>query len=83
VTHAWKRVRVQTSLDDVVVHDLRRTFGSIAGDAGFGDFEIAIVLNQRSRRSKVTSIYNRSKYDALKLEILTAVEHAVLECVNS
>ncbi len=65
VSHAWRRVRGSIGLSDVTVHDLRRTFGSLAGDAGFDDFQVGLVLNHRSGRSKVTSIYNRSTYDSL------------------
>jgi integrase len=81
VSHAWRRVRVSIGLSDVTVHDLRRTFGSLAGDAGFDDFHVGLVLNHRSGRSKVTSIYNRSTYDAPKRAVLEAVERAILKAI--
>ena len=82
VSHAWRRVRASIGLGDVTVHDFRRTFGSLAGDAGFDDFQVGLVLNHRSGRSKVTSIYNRSTYDEPKRNVLEAVEQKVLEAVK-
>jgi integrase len=82
VSKAWIRARKSIQgLDDLRVHDLRRSFASVAGDAGFDDFQIGLVLNHRSGRSKVTSIYNRSTYDGPKKEVLEAVEAAVLKAI--
>jgi integrase len=79
---AWIRARKSIpGLDDVGVHDLRRSFASVAGDAGFDDFQIGLILNHRTGRSKVTLIYNRSTYDGPKKEVLEAVEAAVLTAI--
>ena len=78
----WINARKALELDDLTVHDLRRTFASLAGDLNFDDFEIGLVLNHAGGRSKVTTIYNRAQYDAPKRRILEAVERRLFEIIE-
>jgi integrase len=47
----WQRIRIRTRLDDVTVHDLRRTCGSILAQAQVSDRTIGEVLGQRSKEA--------------------------------
>jgi integrase len=82
VTKAWIRSRKALGIDDVTVHDLRRTFASLAGDLEFDDFAIGLVLNHSGARSKVTSIYNRAQYDENKRRVLEAVERRLFDIIE-
>lgn len=81
-TKAWVRSRGTAELDNTV-HDLRRTFASVAGELGFDDFHIGLVLNHLGERSKVTSIYNRAQYDPQKRSVLEAVERRLFEFIEN
>jgi integrase len=83
VTHAWSDMRDTVGLGDVTVHDIRRTCATLAGQNGFDDFQIELVLNHRTGRSKTASIYNRAAYDEPKLEVLQAVQSAVSKAIFS
>jgi integrase len=82
VSQLWVNTRGAIGLEDVRVHDLRRTFASLAGDAGLPDYEIGLVLNHSTARSRTTSIYNRSAYDGPKRKVLETVEGTILRIVN-
>lgn len=82
VTKAWIRVRPALGLDNTV-HDLRRTFASLAGELGFDDFHVGLVLNHIGGRSKITSIYNRAQYEQNKRDVVEAVTRRIFEIVEN
>lgn len=45
---AWMRIRTTAGLSHLRIHDLRRTFGSWLGDAGFSSKQIGAALGHRS-----------------------------------
>jgi len=45
---AWERIRKRAGLEHLTIHDLRRTFGSWLGDAGFTSKQIGAALGHRS-----------------------------------
>jgi integrase len=45
---AWERVRERAGLGQLRIHDLRRSFGSWLGDAGFSSKQIGAALGHRS-----------------------------------
>jgi integrase len=45
---AWQRIRNAAGLDHLRIHDLRRTFGSWLGDAGFTSKQIGAALGHKS-----------------------------------
>lgn len=69
-------------MDDVHVHDFRRTYGTIAGSLGYNDFEVGICLNHKTARGKVTSIYNRFEYLPEKRQLVTDVETYMLDILE-
>ena len=73
-SRAWRRVRSGLGLDDVHVHDFRRTYGTVAGSLGYNDFEVGICLNHKTARGKVTSIYNRFQYLPEKKRLIADVD---------
>jgi integrase len=74
VSKAWGRIRGAWGLDDVTVHDLRRTFTTIAGDCEADDFEIDLVTDHKDGRSAQSSRYNQAKYINKKRAVLEAVD---------
>lgn len=81
-TRAWARSRQAMDLDDVRVHDFRRTFGTIAGSCGHDDFRIGLYLNHTTGRSEVTSIYNRCPYQTEKQQIADDVSACLLKIIG-
>jgi integrase len=73
-SRAWRRVRSGLGLDDIHVHDFRRTYGTVAGSLGYNDFEVGICLNHKTARGKVTSIYNRFQYLPEKTQLTADVD---------
>lgn len=61
---AWQRVRSAAGLDDVRLHDLRRTCGSWLAHSGHGLPLIGAVLNQTCQT--VTATYSRFKRDDVR-----------------
>ena len=57
----WQRVRSKAGLEDVNVHDLRRTTGSILAQAGVPLEHISQVLNHSN--SEITRVYARLHKD--------------------
>jgi integrase len=57
ISKPWNRVRARANLDDVHLHDLRRSVGSWLAEAGFSLISIGKVLGHRSPRT--TQIYAR------------------------
>ena len=48
VNKAWSRIRKKAGIEHVRIHDLRRSFGSWLGDAGFTSKQIGAVLGHKS-----------------------------------
>ncbi|HZF31357.1 MAG TPA: site-specific integrase, partial [Gammaproteobacteria bacterium] len=68
---AWLRIRERAGLSRVRIHDLRRTFGSWLGDAGFTSKQIGSVLGHKT---DITSrVYMQLGSDAQR-QAVTAVE---------
>ena len=61
---AWNRVREKAGIEDVTVHDLRRTAGTFMRQAGVPMSDISDVLGHKSER--VTEIYARIGESAQK-----------------
>lgn len=53
----WSQIRKAIGLEDVTIHDLRRTVGSWLADSGKTELQIGHVLNQKS--PEATRIYAR------------------------
>lgn len=68
IRRAWRRIRDRASLQDVRMHDLRRTVGSWLADSGISDLIIGDVLGHRDPAA--TRIYakltDKSARDALE-----------------
>jgi len=48
INKAWERIRKRAGLEGFRIHDLRRSFGSWLGDAGFTSKQIGAALGHRS-----------------------------------
>lgn len=48
IDKTWRRIRESAGLPHLRIHDLRRSFGSWLGEAGFTSKQIGTVLNHRS-----------------------------------
>src|SRR5690606_32815039 len=48
VNKAWERIRKRAGIEHIRIHDLRRSFGSWLGDAGFTSKQIGAVLGHKS-----------------------------------
>ena len=60
----WRKVRKEAGLEDVRLHDLRRTFGSWMATSGTSLLVIGRALNQTSQH--VTSVYARLSEDPVR-----------------
>lgn len=48
VNKAWERIRKRAGIEHIRIHDLRRSFGSWLGDAGFTSKQIGAVLGHKT-----------------------------------
>jgi integrase len=48
VSKAWQRIRKRAGIEHVRIHDLRRSFGSWLGDAGYTSKQVGDVLGHKS-----------------------------------
>jgi len=71
VAKAWQRIRKAAGLSYLRIHDLRRTFGSWLGDAGFTSKQIGTALGHRS---DITSRVYMALGDQSKRDAVNAVE---------
>lgn len=65
---AWNRVRKAAGLEDLTLHDLRRTAGSWLADAGVSETLIGKFLGH-SPGSKATSVYSRVTLGSVRDEV--------------
>jgi integrase len=68
---AWHRIREAAGLPNLRIHDLRRTFGSWLGDAGFTSKQIGTALGHKS---DITSRVYMQLGDPSKREAVEAVD---------
>lgn len=66
-TGAWQRIRERAKLDDVTIHDLRRTCGSYLAAQGVALPIIGRALGHRSQQA--TSIYAKLDVDPVRREL--------------
>jgi integrase len=69
---AWQRIRKKAGLEQLRIHDLRRTFGSWLGDAGFTSKQIGSTLGHKS---DITSRVYMALGDQSKRAAVDAVEN--------
>jgi integrase len=65
----WKRIRTRAGLDDVRIHDLRRTFASWLATQGTPLLHIGKLLNHKN--SATTEVYAHLNSDPLSQEVET------------
>jgi integrase len=71
VAKAWQRIRKAADIEHIRLHDLRRSFGSWLGDAGFTSKQIGSVLNHKS---DITSRVYMTLGDESKRAAVTAMD---------
>jgi len=71
VSKAWQRIRKTLGRPDLRIHDLRRSFGSWLGDAGFTSKQIGATLGHKS---DITSRVYMQLGDESKLAAVNAVD---------
>lgn len=71
---AWQRIRKAAGLPHLRIHDLRRTFGSWLGEAGFTSKQIGVALGHKS---DITSRVYMALGDTSKQAAVDAVERLV------
>ena len=71
---AWGRIRARAGLPNLRMHDLRRTFGSWLGDAGFTSKQIGSTLGHKT---DITSRVYMSLGEASKRSAVDAVEQLI------
>jgi integrase len=69
---AWQRIRDRMGVQDITMHDLRRTLGSYMAIRGASLLKIAKALNHKSHRS--TAIYARLSQDPIFEAVNEAAE---------
>lgn len=74
VNKAWQRIRKAAGVEHVRIHDLRRSFGSWLGDAGFTSKQIGAVLGHRS---DITSRVYMALGDKSKRAAVDAMESLI------
>ena len=72
---AWQRIRKNAGLEHLRIHDLRRTFGSWLGDAGFTSKQIGSTLGHKS---DITSRVYMALGDQSKRAAVDAVERLMM-----
>lgn len=70
----WRKIRDAAGADDLRIHDLRRTFGSVAADLGTNDATIGAILGHKS--ASVTGRYTRP-LPAISLDAANATADAI------
>jgi integrase len=76
---AWHRVLENAEIDNLRLHDLRRTLGSWMAATGANQFVIGKSLNHKSQES--TAIYARLDIDPVRsaVDVATSVMFATVE----
>lgn len=71
ISKAWQRIRKAAGVEHIRLHDLRRSFGSWLGDAGFTSKQIGSVLGHKS---DITSRVYMALGDESKRAAVNAME---------
>jgi integrase len=71
---AWTRVRKISELEDVRMHDLRRTLGSWMAMTGASLLTISYALGHKLASLSVTAVYARASVEPIRLAMETAVQ---------
>ncbi|MGY9049724.1 recombinase XerD [Puniceibacterium antarcticum] len=69
---AWSRILAEAGIDDLRIHDLRRTLGSYQAATGANGYIIGKSLGHRSQQS--TAIYARLNLDPVRLSVNKATD---------
>jgi integrase len=84
ITYAWHRIRKTAGVEDVRLHDLRRTVGSMLAQSGSSLHLIGRVLNHSS--TEATKVYARFGQDSVRnaleghaTQLLEASRYSTLE----
>ena len=64
ISRAWRKIRHKAGMDDLRIHDLRRTLGSWMAGTGVSLQIIGKVLNHK--QPSTTAIYSRLNLDPLR-----------------
>jgi integrase len=78
--HLWETVRTETGLEDVTIHDFRRTFSTYLNAIGIGAFTLAAILGHKVPNFDVTSIYAQPDREKMK-EAIDKLETYLVELV--
>lgn len=78
LTRAFIRLREDIGVDDLTVHDLRRTGATMLAELGASGDVISRILNHTPPGPQVTKIYNRFDYEPQKRAALERWEGHVL-----
>lgn len=74
INKAWDRIRKRAALEHVRIHDLRRSFGSWLGDAGFTSKQVGSVLGHKS---DVTSLVYMALGDKSKRAAVETMDRLI------
>jgi len=64
IAKPWYRIRSKANLDDVRIHDIRRSFGSVGARSGMSMLMIGKALAHKSQ--KATEVYARLSDDSTR-----------------
>ena len=78
--HLWETVRTEVGLEDVTIHDFRRTFATYINSIGVGAFTLAALMGHQVPGFDVTSIYARPDLEKMK-EAIGRLETHLLELI--
>ncbi|NHX27617.1 tyrosine-type recombinase/integrase, partial [Escherichia coli] len=69
---AWDRIRKDAGIEDIRIHDLRRTLGSYQAATGANGYIIGKSLGHKSQQS--TAIYARLNLDPVRESVNKATD---------
>ena len=69
-SRSWSRIKKRSGLEDIRIHDIRRTFGSTLANAGMSMQQIMKVMNYKT--TKAALIYQRID-DKIKQEAVDVI----------
>ncbi|HOW60027.1 MAG TPA: site-specific integrase [Candidatus Omnitrophota bacterium] len=78
--HLWGRVRKEVGLEDVTIHDFRRTFATYLNQIGVNAFTLAALMGHQVPGFDVTSIYARPDLESMK-EAIDRLETHLVELI--
>ena len=75
----WKRILDRAEIEDLRIHDLRRTFGSWQAASGASSFVIGKSLGHKSPQA--TAIYARLHLDPVRASVEKAIDENITPCM--